>query len=184
MALKSAIEAVLFVHGEPIAVSRIAKITGQKPAEVLSALRELAEEYRDRGIRLMENDDEWQFATHPASKATVEKLVTSELAEDLSRASLEVLTIIAYKGPISRAAIEYIRGVNSSFTLRSILIRGLVSREENPSDRRAYLYRISTDFLKYFGLGRPEELPQYEAFHKKDIEQSFLAEGGGDGHTS
>lgn len=184
MNLKSAIESILFVQGEPLAISRLVKITGAKKAEIESALRELAEEYRERGIRLIENGDEWQFATHPANKAIVERLVTSELSEDLSRASREVLSTIAYKGPMSRAEIEYIRGVNSSFTLRSILIRGLVSREENPSDRRSYLYRISTDFLKYLGLTRPEELPQYEAFHKKEIELPSLPEGGGDAHAS
>ncbi len=181
--LKAAIESILFVEGEPFTVSRIAKITGRKAAEVLSTLRELAGEYRERGIRLVENGDEWQFATHPANKDIVEKLVTGELAEDLSRVSLEVLSIVAYKGPMSRAEIEYIRGVNSSFTLRNLLIRGLVSREENPSDRRAYLYRTSTDFLKYLGLSRPEELPQYEAFRKKEIELPSLPEGGGDAHA-
>ncbi len=183
MNLKTVIESVLFVAGEPLTVSRITKITGRKPAEVLGALRELAGEYRERGIQLLENGEEWQFATHPANKGVVEKLITAELSEDLSRASREVLSIIAYKGPMSRAAIEYIRGVNSSFTLRNLLIRGLVSREESPSDRRAYLYCISMDFLKYLGLARPEELPQYEAFRKKELELPSLPEKAGDVNT-
>lgn len=184
MNLKSAIESILFVQGEPLAISRLVKITGAKKAEVESALRELADERRERGIVLIENGGEWQFATHPANKVVVEKLVTSELSEDLSRASLEVLSIVAYKCPVSRAQIEYIRGVNSSFTLRNLLIRGLVSREENPSDRRAYLYRISTDFLKHLGLSRPEELPQYEAFHQQEIELPFPTGESGDAHAS
>lgn len=168
--LKSAIESILFIQGEPLAVSRLAKITGAKPAEVASALQELMAEYRERGIVLIQNGDEWQFATNAANKATVEKLVTSELADELSRASLEVLSIIAYKGPVSRAQIEYIRGVNSSFTLRNLLIRGLVARRENPADHRSYLYRISGDFMKHLGIARLEDIPQYDEFRSKKIE--------------
>lgn len=180
MSLKSTIESLLFVQGEPMAVSRIAKITGAGKAEVGSALRELAGEYRERGIVLVENGDEWQFATNAANKAAVERLVTSELSEELSRVSLEVLSIIAYKGPISRAEIEYIRGVNSSFTVRNLLIRGLVVREENPTDRRSYLYRISGDFLKHLGISKLQDLPQYEGFRSKEIELSPAEPSAGD----
>lgn len=170
MNLKSTIEALLFIQGEPLAISRIAKITGQEKTNIQSALQELAAEYRERGIVLIQSDDAWQFATHPGAKAAVEKLVTSELSDDLSRASVEVLSIIAYKGPVSRADIEYIRGVNSSFIVRNLLLRGLISREENPKDRRSYLYRVSADFLKHLGLGRIEELPQYGTLREKKIE--------------
>lgn len=170
MNLKTTIEAILFIQGEPLAVSRLAKITGAKPAEVTSSLQELMAEYRERGIVLIQNGDEWQFATNPAQKAITEKLVTSELADELSRASLEVLSIVAYKGPLSRAAIEYVRGVNSSFTLRNLLVRGLVERGENPADRRSYLYRISADFLKHMGLTKIEDLPRYAEFRAKEIE--------------
>lgn len=169
MNLKSSIESILFVHGEPVAVSRLAKLTGAKKPEVESALAELAQEYRERGIVLIGSNDEWQLATNPESKAMVEKLVSGELSDELSRAGLEVLAIVAYKGPISRAGIEYIRGVNSSFTLRNLLIRGLVSREENPADRRSYLYRISHDFLKHLGVTGLSELPEYESFRKEAI---------------
>lgn len=169
MNVKSAIESILFVQGEPLAVSRLAKVTGAKKAEVVSALQHLAAEYRERGIQLVSNGEEWQFATNPAHKAVVEKFATSELSDELSRASLEVLAIIAYKGPISRAAIEYVRGVNSSFTLRNLLIRGLVSREENPADRRSYLYRISHDFLKHLGITSVSELPEYGPLRNEPI---------------
>ena len=183
MAPKSAIESLLFIQGEPLAVSRIMKITGETKAAVTSALRELADEYRERGIVLVENGDEWQFATNPANKAAVEKLVTSELSEDLSRAPLEVLAIVAYKGPISRAEIEYVRGVNSSFTVRNLLIRGLIARKENPNDRRSYLYRISGEFLKHLGISRLQDLPQYEEFRTKKIELSPVEPAADDNGT-
>ncbi len=157
------------MQGSSMTLSRLAKAAGAPKEEVEGALRELQAEYRERGIQLVSNGEEWQFATNPAHKAVVEKFAASELSEDLSRASLEVLAIIAYKGPISRAAIEYIRGVDSSFTLRNLLIRGLVSREENPKDRRAYLYRISHDFLKHLGITNVSELPEYGTFQKEPI---------------
>lgn len=170
MNLKSAIESLLFLQGEPVAIRRLAKATGATPQEISAALDKLQEEYRERGIQLIRNGDEWQFASHPDNKEIVEKFVATEHAEELSRAALEVLTIIAYKGPTSRARIEYIRGVNSSFTLRNLLIRGLIERAENPHDRRSYLYRISADFLKYIGITCVGDLPHYDEFSEKDIE--------------
>ena len=170
MSVKSSLESILFLHGEPMAVSRLAKVLGAAKHDIEHALTELREEYRERGIVLIENRDEWQFATNPKNKDAVERFVTADLAEDLTRASLETIAIIAYKGPISRVGIEYIRGVNSSFTVRNLLVRGLVEREENPSDRRSYLYRVSTEFLKHLGLTRLEELPQYKEFRAKEVE--------------
>jgi len=96
----------------------------------------------------------------------VHKLVKNDLEEDLSRATLEVLAVVAYRGPISRAQIEEVRGVNCSFTLRNLLMRGLVERVENPNDSRSYLYKISFDFLKHLGLGNVKELPNYEELEK------------------
>lgn len=167
--LRATLEAILFVHGEPLASARLAKITGAKRAEVESALAELLAAYRERGITLIQKAGEWQLVSHPDQKSAVEKLVTSELAEEVSRAGLEVLAIIAYQGPISRAAIEYIRGVNSSFTIRGLLIRGLVDRAENPRDRRSFLYAVSMNFLKHLGIGELSELPHYEEFRREDI---------------
>ena len=172
MSLKSAIESILFVQGEPLAVSRLAKIVGAPKRDVESALGELQEECRGRGIVLIQNGEEWQLATSPENKEVVEKFLTSDLSEELSRAALEVLSIIAYKGPVTRAGVEYIRGVNSQFTLRNLLIRGLVMRGENPEDRRSYLYRVSADLLKLLGLSDPQSLPHYEEFRQKEVEVS------------
>lgn len=170
MNLKSAVESILFVQGEPLAISRLIKITGAKKSEVEQALSELKEEYRERGIVLIQNGEEWQLATNSQNKEAVEKLITADLKQELSRPALEVLAIAAYKGPISRAGIEYIRGVDSTFSLRNLLMRGLVEREENPQDRRSYLYRISVNFLKYLGASDIRELPQYEELHEKKVE--------------
>ncbi|MEK9147827.1 MAG: SMC-Scp complex subunit ScpB, partial [Patescibacteria group bacterium] len=150
--LKSAIESILFLHGEAMSVTELAKICGAPKKEVAAAMRELRDECRDRGIVLVENGETWQLATHPETQEVVQKLIAGELSEEISRAGLEVLAIVAYKGPISRAQVEYLRGVNSAFTLRNLLIRGLIAREENPKDRRSYLYHMTSDFLKHLGL--------------------------------
>lgn len=175
MNVKSAIESILFIQGEPITAARLAKAVGAPKAGVEKSLRELQSGFHDRGIQLIVNGEEWQLVTSPASKAVVEKFVRSDVSGELSKAALEVLAIITYKGPISRAAIEYIRGVDSSFTLRNLLVRGLVSREENPKDRRSYLYRISMDFLKHLGLASPAELPHYGELHRTNIEAPSAA---------
>ena len=168
--LKSAIESILFIHGEPVAISRLAKISGAAKKEIEKALEELRHEYRERGIVLLEKDGQWQFITNPQNKAVVDKVMSSDIPEELTRSALEVLAIVAYKEPVSRAVIEYIRGVNSSFILRNLLIRGLVAREENPKDRRAYLYKISADFMRHLGLAKMKDLPRYGEFRKKDME--------------
>ncbi|MBI2640113.1 MAG: SMC-Scp complex subunit ScpB [Candidatus Sungbacteria bacterium] len=174
MALKHIIESLLFVNGEPISIGRLSKLAGIKKDAVEEALGELKNDYRDRGIVLIEKDGEVQFGTSPENKEWVEKLVKSEFTEDLTRAALETLAIIAYKGPLTRAEVEYIRGVNSSFTVRNLLMRGLVTRKENPKDARSYIYEISFDFLKHFGLKGPEELPEFEELRKKEMEMPVV----------
>lgn len=170
MSLKSLIETILFVYAEPIGAEKLAKITKQKKETMLEALQNLKEEYQDRGVVIIEKDGEYQLGSNPENSRIVEDLVKSEFTEELSRAAVETLAIIAYKGPITRADIEFLRGVNSSFTVRNMLMRGLVERIENPKDARSYLYRISFDFLKHFGLTAIEELPQFKEFREKKVE--------------
>ncbi|KKW28614.1 MAG: Segregation and condensation protein B [Parcubacteria group bacterium GW2011_GWB1_52_7] len=169
LALKFKIEAMLFVSGEPMTIERIAKILGEKPANVKEALSELATDYKDRGLCIVENGQDWQFGTAAGASDVIEKLVKSEFTEELSKAAMEVLSIIAYKGPLTRAEIEYIRGVNSSYSLRNLLLRGLIERIDNPKDARSYLYRISVEFLKYLGVENCEALPEWESFRKAVI---------------
>ncbi|MDO8560658.1 MAG: SMC-Scp complex subunit ScpB [bacterium] len=169
MDTKQSLESILFLQGEPISVERLSKLTGKKKEQILKSLEELCEEYKERGIVVMEKNGEWQFGTNPACRELAEKFVKSEFTGELTKAALETIAIVAYKGPLTRAEIEYIRGVNSSFIVRNLLMRGLVSRKENPKDARSFIYEVSFDFLKYFGLTRMEDLPQYAELSKKEI---------------
>lgn len=162
MELKSKIESILFVSGEPVSLKRLISVLGASEDEIRNAVAGLKEEYKIRGLAIMEKDGEWQMGTNPVNAELIEKLIKSDFTEDLTRAALETLTIIAYKGPMTRSEVEFVRGVNSSFTVRNLLMRGLVERIENPKDARSYLYKISFDFLKHLGISSVSEIPSYE----------------------
>lgn len=162
--LKSIIESLLFASGEPVKIGKITKILKLPQAEVENAVLMLAGDYvgQKRGITILKKEDEVQLATHPDNAEFVSELVKSELQEMLSPAALEVLSITAYRGPVTRSDIELIRGVNCSYTLRNLLMRGLVERVDNPKDGRGYLYQISFEFLKKLGMESASKLPDFE----------------------
>lgn len=186
MNLKSQIESLLFTAGHPIAVKKLVEVlspmvipSGDVPqgqrspeggkiseAEIDSSLKELADDYEknERGLRLVFFDGKVQLVASPYSVEAVKKLVKSDFEEDLSPAALETLSIIAYRGPVSRIAIENLRGVNCSFILQSLAIRGLIDRKNNPEDGRSYIYNVTFDFLKHLGLNKLEDLPKYNDF--------------------
>lgn len=166
--LKQQIEGILFLYGEPISVKKLAAIIGASNADVLAVLENLKHECESRGIRLILKDDEWQMVTAPELSKLLLELIKSEYSENLSRAALEVLSIVAYKGPIIRAEVEFIRGVNSVYSLRNLLMRGLIEKKDNPKDGRSHIYTVTFDFLRYFGFTDIKDLPQYEEFHKAE----------------
>lgn len=168
--LTSIIESLLFVRCEPVSISELADSTGQTEEEVATALQTLEEEYISRGLQLVRVGEQVQLGSNPAHTPFVEKMLKHKFTEELSRSAMETLAVVAYKGPLSRPQIEFIRGVNSSFTLHNLLMRGLVERVENAKDARSYLYRVSGDFLKHLGLAKMEDLPQFEEFQKKAAE--------------
>lgn len=167
--LKSIIGSLLFVSGEPLKIKKISGISEATNAEIKEAVKLLAEELEagKQGLRLIEKDDEVQLVTDPDNAGYVESFLKSEMEQKLSRASLETLAIIAYRGPMSRMDIEQIRGVNSTFSLRYLLLRGLIERLPNPNDTRSWFYQISFDFLKKMNLTKKEDLPQYEELRIK-----------------
>jgi segregation and condensation protein B len=117
----------------------------------------------DRGIRIVREGEHVALATAPAAHEMIEKMRREELEGPLGKAGLETIAIIMFKGPVARSDIEYIRGVNCSSILRSLMIRGLIERVDNPKDKRSFLYQATTDLPAYFGIGKMEELPQYAA---------------------
>ena len=162
--LLASLESLLFVSGEPIPIARLAKILGATEAvvsETATALAKRCAESSDSGLMVIRDGHAILLAAKPESAVVIEALTKSTREENLSKAALEVLAIVAYRAPVSRAEIDAIRGVNCSFTLRNLLLRDLIAREGNQNDNRGYLYRPTLRFLQSIGLGQIEELPDY-----------------------
>src|SRR3990167_10621125 len=124
------LEALLFIHGEPLPKKKAEKILELTKEDLNSLISELEKKMsaEDRGLTLVRNEEKIQFATKPQFAKLIEGFVKEELSEDLTPATLEVLSIIAYLSPVSRAEIDYRRGVNSSFTVRNLMLRGLIEQ--------------------------------------------------------
>ena len=161
MTIDAKLEAVLFFKAEPLSIKKLAQILKTDETEVITALGVLKEKLLGRGVTLIEKDDEVMLGTAPEASGMIEGLSKEELSRDLGKAGLETLSIVLYRGPITRSGIDYIRGVNSTFILRNLLIRGLVEKIPNPNDQRSFLYRATFDLLSRLGIPRVEDLPEY-----------------------
>ena len=169
------LESILFLKGEPASINWLAKTLDKKEEEINIALEQLSKQLENRGVRLVRNGNEAVLATAPESAEILKEVIKSELDSELSKASLETLSIIIYKGAASlaesgrasRAEIDYIRGVNSSFILRNLLVRGLIEREAKMGEDKSYVYKPSLNLLEHLGVISLEELPEYSSVSVK-----------------
>lgn len=166
--LEQTIEALALVYGEPLPFKKIATIAGEPEGSIEEAAKALAEKLdgENRGVRLVIHNEAVQIVTAPELEESVEKLIKQDFDETLTPAALETLTIVAYLSPISRPQIDFIRGVNSSFILRTLLMRGLISRQPDLKKSYIYLYQPTHELLNYFGVSNINELPEYEKYSK------------------
>ncbi|MBI4065925.1 SMC-Scp complex subunit ScpB [Candidatus Kaiserbacteria bacterium] len=169
-----AIEALLFASGGPIEKKQLAKLLSIKDAELKIALKALIEQLDGRGVSIIETENEVEMRTSPEASAIVKKLRESELSRDLGKASMETLAVIAYGttptsevgaptesvGGTTRGEIDWVRGVNSSASLRTLLMRGLIDGREDERDKRRVRYSLTTDALAHLGITRAEDLPR------------------------
>lgn len=162
--LKAKIESVLFVAARPMALGKLADACGVDKADVKSAVDELASAYNtaDSGIRIMRQGDKVQMGTSPDTARTVKAFLKDEATGELTKPSLEALTIIAYRGPVTKPELEQIRGVNCSIILRNLMMRGLVeaSGEHGLPNTE---YSVTMDFLRFLGVSDVEKLPDYDS---------------------
>lgn len=163
--IMASIEAILFAYGDPLPVKKIAKFINLEEEKVKNILNDFNEKLKDenRGLRLIWTDEKVQLTTKPEFSYLLENFSKEEFKEELTPAALETLSIIAYFGPISKAKIDYFRGVNSAFILRALLMRGLIDRSDKLKEE-GYLYSLSFDALKHLGVSKIEELPEYEKY--------------------
>lgn len=170
MELSRQIEALLFFKGEPVTVGFLAKALGVSEDEARGGLEALEQSLSGRGIILMKNSptsaeamagkDEYTLGTAPEMGATIETLLKEELNKDLGKAGLETLATVLYRGPISRSEINYLRGVNSNYILRALLVRGLIEKVDQGG--RSTVYRPTFELLSHMGVAKVEDLPGYE----------------------
>lgn len=160
--LLSAVEAILFAAGEPIAASRVGQVLGEETETIISCARELADAYEESrsGIRLVRMAESLQLCSAPEFSTYVQRALEVRRPPRLSQSALEALAVIAYFQPVTRAYIDQVRGVDSSYTVTSLLDRGLIEpagRLEAPG--RPTLYQTSPLFLRTMGITSLEELP-------------------------
>lgn len=171
---EAALEGLLFVAERPLTRREIASLAGVDRDTVDQRLGDLEVSLADRGIRLVLDGERVELATAPEAGALVARYVGAD-AIRLSPASLETLAIVAYRQPVTRAAIERIRGVDSDYTVRSLLHRRLIvelGRSESPG--RPFLYGTGFEFLERFGLTSVADLPPLDV----DVAARLAEEGG------
>ena len=161
--VESAIEAILFASGDPVGVERLCLALDLDRVSVDGACRRLADRYRfeRRGMRLLQLGTSYQLCSAPEHAAAIRRALESRRPARLSQTALEVLAVIAYFQPITRAYIDQIRGVDSAYTVSMLVDRGLVEEcGRLPVPGRPIQYRTTQTFLRSFGLSRLDDLPE------------------------
>lgn len=161
LSIGARIEAILFFKGEPVKIGFLTQALKESEQDIYAGLDMLETELMGRGIQLIRNGDEVTLGTTRVMGALIEGLIKEELSKDLGKAGLETLAIVLYRGPVARSEVNYIRGVNSNYILRSLLVRGLIEKDES-SSARSTVYRPTFELLSYLGVSKVEDLPEYE----------------------
>lgn len=161
MHLEGKLEAVLFYKAEPVSKKELGSFLGAGEGEVEETLTSLQHKLSDRGIRLIMTDTDARLVTAPELDHMIEALRKEDLNRSIGKAGAETLAIILYRGPVTRADIDFIRGVNSTFILRNLLVRGLIERTPYTKDKRQFQYSVTTDLLAHLGITRKEDIPEY-----------------------
>lgn len=173
MNIESQIESILLFKNEPVTLAELSKWLKVPRENLQLAISNLQKEYKDKGIVIVSNGEEYSLGTNPENSTLIEALQKEEFSRELGRAGLETLAVILYRGPISRREIDQIRGVNSGFILRTLLIRGLIERTDEvaPSTAlragRSYTYKPTLKLLEHLGVRSVEELPAFDQAFKK-----------------
>ncbi|MBQ9072505.1 MAG: SMC-Scp complex subunit ScpB [Bacilli bacterium] len=176
--MKAIIEGLLFLSGEDgLTLDEISKLIELDNEETKKIIKELYTDYEniDRGIQIEFLGNHFKLTTKQEHKNYYKKLTNIEENAPLSQSALETLAIIAYNGPITRVDVDDIRGVNSSYVVRKLLLKGLIE-EDGRSDApgKPRLYKVTSKFLDYFGLGSVEDLPRIEPIEQEDTEEGLF----------
>ena len=171
------IEALLFALGRPLSRAELVKYLDIPRDGLERALAGLSESLRGRGVALVDDGKEVSLRVSSAASALIERVRKDEYSRDIGKAGLETLSAVLYRGPLTRSEVDFIRGVNSTQTLRTLAMRGLLRRIPNPRDERSYLYEPTTELLATLGVTNVRELPEYSQVQSKlaALEEGYRA---------
>ena len=159
--LASRVEALLFAEGDSLSLKKLAQLLECDEATLATALDELRERRKGSGLALVQTEKEVALAVAPETRDIVAATRERDQEREIGDAGLEVLGVLLYEGASTRSDIDYIRGVNSSSTIRNLLYRGLIDRTGNPDDGREFLYRPTVELLAHLGVAEVSHLPDY-----------------------
>ncbi len=167
--LTTTVESILFASAKPVSVLMLKKILDVSDEVLQEAIVDVKVRFNTEasGIHLVEHEGKLQFVTNASQSHVVADLQKEEVAGELTRPSVETLTIIAYRGPITKPEIEQIRGVNCSLILRNLLVRGLID-EKDDLERLQPVYTVSVDFVRHLGLHHISELPDFTSLNQNE----------------
>lgn len=176
--LQQKIESLLFYKNEPVSFSWIAKQLSLSSLEIEELIKDMFLFYKERGFTLILSSDKVSLVTAEISNELIATISKSNEERELSKQALETLSIIIYREKITKAEIDFIRGVNSVFILRNLLMRGLIEKNINHLDKRSPIYSITHDIMSFLGINKIDELPQFKDFTEKlrNIESDWRIE--------
>ncbi len=156
----------MFALGRPTSRYELAKKLNASDEEIEAAIKELQARLTF-GITLVDDGHQVELRTAPLASEMLEQIQKEDNSRDIGKAGLEALAAILYRGPLTRAEIDFIRGVNSSQTLRTLTQRGLIRRVENPKDERSFLYEPTTELFAHLGVASKSMLPEHDSVRAK-----------------
>jgi segregation and condensation protein B len=159
------IEALLFALGRPLTRTELIKQLGVDAESLEQGIDALKN--ADRGVSVVDDGKQLELRVSGSAATLIEKIRKDEYDRDIGKAGQEALAAVLYRGPLTRAEIDFIRGVNSSQTLRTLTMRGLVRKIPNPKDERSFLYEPTTELLATLGVASAKTLPDYDTVRQK-----------------
>src|SRR3989339_204700 len=176
MNLVSQIESIVFVASQPLKPRDMARALGVKEGEIKEVLAELESRYNHpgSGIHLLTDGESFRLGTNPENAEAINSFVKEEAVGELTKAQLETLTVVAYRGPVTRPELEQVRGVNCALIIRNLLIRGLINEVE-AENKILPVYTLSFEALRHLGIRSVAELPDYDSLHAHEyLEQTLV----------
>lgn len=175
MPIKSKIESLLFISVKPMSIKQLSSLIKKHSEEIRQSCEGLVEDYKNKnyGMRIIKNNSKYQMVSSPENAGIVKAFIKDEITGELTRPSLETLTIIAYRGPLPKLDLDRIRGVNCALILRNLLLRGLIEVKFDKKKKESY-YNITFDFIRFLGINNVKDLPDYEKLNKDDTLDRIL----------